>query len=1217
MVTAHLWGHDPAPFTRQHRPEDTRNSAAFDAGLKEARSVPKDISEPKLRGPPPSLRPRVARKAHEPSPAKVEGEPVSTIDWSDPEAVRHFLIELHDKEPKTAVANEIFRNGIINPRALEGFTRDFAKELKSLPPGADRDALAPLIAKLEGLPGRLYQDCVGLAAKTPGEPLDPALAIEHLADLFDDMLLACNQAKKNASTEDGKALIGWLAAMMLASKRMARTNSIIPLIELAGVEGFAALKKTAHQHGIPRSGHSVTYGDNVGVQGGVGLTKGNSGIFNISALLPVGLQRTISWSRDKDGDLNRYKLTGFKAGLKASFGVFAAVSASLGFSVLAEWGRYLESSMDAPGMAVAASQYSVFQGPIGNLFSHRANRGARERHEATRSFKSFWRLFFSGHRDPLPNKLPYFMNAEKMGKGVSRVGIHQAGSQVGAYLDAARGGHHHTNAIDRMLRKYLPRNKDFERIAERQENPENALAALYLDNYNQRISGPDNVTDAKLKGDPRAWQQFTAAVNADLRFTPLSAEAVTGGTLKNVFNTRIAGNADLLGQLYIKKRSVRLSRTNRPIAEMMNIGYLKESDEGFKFLGRLWHDYGEAGTAPSGPRATHPALRLSKKFWPMFGQNKPHARYFDDARRRFYGDPAAMADHHFHVAAELRDGGDPVELMKQIDRNLDRLVETYKGFMSDVDDAMPGNFFSPEPALDRINQNIFGGDYPLDGTPEATLKIQADGVNSFSLALSDLALSIAAAKHEGSLREPNPEADKLGQALDARYKDVAKLLSSESFAMPRHDSRRRAVFRTAAASTKLTTYGEFDFALKFLNLGQMLANVNSAVLPVLPFQPQGQAEVTLFFERDVVKLHSDPGRVGTYWTHGMSAQTLHGLGVAKRFFQKLFGKGRNEIPPEDVDEDLLKEIKLHGFQSLINNNWFFNVTKVYHRLPDVARHSLVEKLETRTVYRGHTNSTSFPTPNLASAAMAHGIPAVLNITGGMSSGTQKVSSFKLGGDLQNALLHFTGQFSKLFIADPNGELDIAATAQAFAKDPMLLEALFSDEGAILDVLNQIIQFDPKRPFAPFVDIDWKTRNSFNPMAFYVDEDRMRVFRSSAAANHFSPGSGKIASAGPGKESAVLELFKQCRRLRRDEPELLARIRELFVQQADWTPKEQFDFFTKTKEGRHLFKTFYSLMSKLAEARVDLLNARGYPLLLNEPFLDSFPTTYSRAPVAAH
>jgi hypothetical protein len=163
----------------------------------------------------------------------------------------------------------------------------------------------------------------------------------------------------------------------------------------------------------------------------------------------------------------------------------------------------------------------------------------------------------------------------------------------------------------------------------------NALAALYLDNYNQRISGPDNVTDAKLKGDPRAWQQFTAAVNADLRFTPLSAEAVTGGTLKNVFNTRIAGNADLLGQLYIKKRSVRLSRTNRPIAEMMNIGYLKESDEGFKFLGRLWHDYGEAGTAPSGPRATHPALRLSKKFWPMFGQNKPHARYFDDARRRF------------------------------------------------------------------------------------------------------------------------------------------------------------------------------------------------------------------------------------------------------------------------------------------------------------------------------------------------------------------------------------------------------------------------------------------------------------------------------------------------------------------------------------------------------------------------------------------------------
>jgi hypothetical protein len=136
------------------------------------------------------------------------------------------------------------------------------------------------------------------------------------------------------------------------------------------------------------------------------------------------------------------------------------------------------------------------------------------------------------------------------------------------------------------------------------------------------------------------------------------------------------------------------------------------------------------------------------------------------------------------------------------------------------------------------------------------------------------------------------------------------------------------------------------------------------------------------------------------------------------------------------------------------------------------------------------------------------------------------------------------------------------------------------------------------------------------MAFYVDEDRMRVFRSSAVANHFSPGSGEIASAGPAKESAVLELFKQCRRLRRDRPELLARIRELFRQQKDWTPKERFDFFTKTKEGRHLFKTFYSLMTKLAEARIALLNARGYPLLLNEPFLESFPNTYSRSAVAA-
>jgi hypothetical protein len=40
------------------------------------------------------------------------------------------------------------------------------------------------------------------------------------------------------------------------------------------------------------------------------------------------------------------------------------------------------------------------------------------------------------------------------------------------------------------------------------------------------------------------------------------------------------------------------------------------------------------------------------------------------------------------------------------------------------------------------------------------------------------------------------------------------------------------------------------------------------------------------------------------------------------------------------------------------------------------------------------------------------------------------------------------------------------------------------------------------------------------------------------------------------------------------------------------------------------------MTKLAEARIALLNARGYPLLLNEPFLESFPNTYSRSAVAA-
>ncbi len=136
------------------------------------------------------------------------------------------------------------------------------------------------------------------------------------------------------------------------------------------------------------------------------------------------------------------------------------------------------------------------------------------------------------------------------------------------------------------------------------------------------------------------------------------------------------------------------------------------------------------------------------------------------------------------------------------------------------------------------------------------------------------------------------------------------------------------------------------------------------------------------------------------------------------------------------------------------------------------------------------------------------------------------------------------------------------------------------------------------------------------MAFYVDEKRMRVFQSSADANHFSAGSGKIASAGPDKESAVLELFKACERLRRDEPELLPRIRELFIQQKDWTPEQQFDFLTKHKEGRHLLRIYHSSMVKLAEARADLVNARGYPLLLNKALFDSFPGTSEPAVMAA-
>jgi hypothetical protein len=1126
------------------------------------------------------------------------------------------LIGIAEQKREVLVPDEVIHDGIINPRALEEFTRDFAKELKSLPPGAERDALAPLIKELESLPSRLYEDCAGIAAKTPGVPLDPALVIEHFADLCDGMLRSCNQVKKNAPTDTAEALAGWLAGMMLALKRTSRTESTKLLVEQAGRKGFEALKRTAHKHGKPKCGHAVNYGNNIGAQGGFGFTPENSGFLTANILALIGGTRSTGTSCDKDGDLNDIRLSGVRGGGKLSLGIFGLLSTSVGVNILREWGTFTEGSMDAEGMALVASQYSVFQGPISRLFARQAYSGARRKREDIRSFKSFFRLLFSGHRDPLPNKLPYFMHDEKMGKGVSRRPIHEAASQVGAHLDGPRGGHRRTDAIDRIMRKHFPRIQDFQRIAEQRENPEKALAALYPDNWNQRVSGPDTVTE-KLKGSKETWRQTTVTANANARVSPLSAESITGGVLKTDFNTPVSMQADLSATAYFRFRELRASRLNRPPAEMMNIGYLKEGDKAFAFMGKVWQTYGRSGTAPSGSRAAHPALRLANDFSLSFGQNKSHPLHFDDARRSFYGDPAAMSDHHFKVASALAHGGDPVALMKEIDRKLDDLVEAHSAFMRDVDETMPGSFFSPEAALNRINKNIFKGDYPLDGTPEAIRKIQADGVNSFALALQNLMLSHSAAKYELFCRgNRDPAADKLGQAVDERYSDIAKILSRDTIAMRRSDARRRSVFRTAASSTKATAYTEFDAQLNLLDVAQTIANLDSPALPVLPFESSGQLGVNFHAERDHVKYHSDPGRVGDYKTVGVLAQLLHAPGLLKRAIAALLGKKPQKIAAGSVDERFWHEIKHHGLQSIVNNNEFRQWDRAYHRLPAVAGHRLTWKQETTTLYGGHNNSSSIATPNLLAALAAKGIPAVFNLTAGVSSATQKVIRFKLGGDLQNRLLHMIGQYEKLFVAHPDGKLDIAATAAAFNKDPKLRDAMFSDEGAFFDVLNQMIQFDPKDPFAPFIDIDGKTRKTANPMAFYVDEERMRVFRSSAKANHFSAGSGKIASAGPDKESAVLELFQECERLRREEPDLLPRIRELFLQQKDWTPEQQFDFLTKDHEGRHLLRIFHSSMGKLAEARIDLLNAHGYPLLLNKPFFGSFKGTSTRAATVA-
>jgi hypothetical protein len=1215
MVTARVGEHEIAPLLRQEEARESRNLAAFNARPEEGDAAPSGVFKARHRDPPSSSGKSTTPKARKSHSGARERQQTPKIEWSDPKAIRGYLISIANEKRDALLPDEVIREGVINPRALEAFTRDFAKELKSLPPGAERDALAPLITELETLPDRLYQGCVGIAAKTPGAPLEPALAVEHLADLFDGMLLSCNQVKKNAPTENAEALSGWLAGMMLALKRTTRTESTKPLIELAGREGFAALKRTAHQHRDPRSGHSVSYGKNVGIQGGFGFTPENSGFFTATILGVLGLTGSTSTSRDKDGDLNDIRLTGVKGGVKGSFGILGLLSTSLGFTAAHEAGTFSEGSMDDDGMALVATQYSVFQGPIGRLFGRQANAGARERHEGFRKAKSFAKLLLSGHRDPLPSKLPFFMHDPKMEKGVSRRGIHEAASQVGAHLDAPGGTHRRSDAIDRIMRKHFPRIQDLQGIAEQQENPEKALGALYPENWNRKVSAPDTVTNRKMKGSRATWNQTTLTANGNARLSPFSAEHITGGVVTADFNTPISMHADLSATGYLRYRRLLASRLNRPAAEMMNIGYLREGDKAFAFMGKVWQTYGQSGTAPSGPRAAHPVLRLANDFSLSFGQNETHPPQFDEARRSFYGDPAAMSEQHRKVASALAHGGDPVALMKEIDHKLDGLVKAHGAFMRDVDETMPGSFFSPEAALNRINRNIFKGDYPLDGTPEATRKIQADGVNSFAFALQNLMLSHSAAKYELFCRgNRDPAADKLGQAVDDRYNDIAKILSRETIAMRRSDARRRSVFRTRAASTKATAYGELDAQLNLFDVAQTMANLESTALPVLPFESSGQLGVNFHVQRDRVKHHSDPGRVGDFKTVGMLGQSIHAPGLIKRAIEHLRGKKPMKIEASSVDEKFWHEIKHHGLQSILNNNEFRQLDRVYHRLPRVAGHRLVEKRETTTLYGGHNNSSSIATPNVAALLAAKGIPAVFNVSAGVSSGTQKLMHFKLGGDLQNQLLHMIGQYQKLFVAEPNGKLDIAATVQAFEEDPTLKNALFSDEGALFDALNQIIQFDPKDPFAPFVDVDGKTRKDANPMAFYVDEKRMSVFKSSAKATHFSAGSGKIASAGPDKESPVLELFKECERLRREEPELLPRIRDLFIQQKNWTPDQQFEFLTKNKEGRHLLRIYHSSMSKLAEARIDLLNAHGYPLLLNEALFDSFPGT--SAPAAA-
>jgi hypothetical protein len=649
---------------------------------------------------------------------------------------------------------------------------------------------------------------------------------------------------------------------------------------------------------------------------------------------------------------------------------------------------------------------------------------------------------------------------------------------------------------------------------------------------------------------------------------------------------------------------------------MLNLNYLKEAYVAFAFMGEIWQTYGRSGTAPSGPRAAHPVLRLANAFSPRFGQNKTYPPYSDSARRKFFGDPRALSEHHLKAINTLAHGGDPVVLMKEIDHKFDGLVKAHRAFMRDVDETMPGTFVSPEAALNRINRKIFLGDYPLDGSIEATQNIQADGTHSFEVALQNLALFLAAAKYELSRRHNrDPAADKLAQALDERYNDIAKMMSNEPIAMRRSDARRRSIFRTAAPSTKVTTNAEFDATVNVADVAQTLSNLSNSNLPLLPFEGSGQVGVTISAQRDRVEKHSDPGRKGKFYTYSATIQGPHAGGILKRGVKNLLGRKPKKIAAKDVDEKCWHELQFSGLQSILNNNEFRTIVRVRHRLPDVGGHRLVMKDETKTTYGGHKNNSSIGTPNVVAPLAAKGIPAVLNFNAGVSSSTQKVLKQKLCGDLQNLLLHMAGQYAYLFKYASDGELDIAATAEAFREVPILKGALFSDERAILDVLNQIIQFDPKDPFATFIDVDGKRRSSANPMAFYVEEEKMRLFKSSARANHFSAGSGKTASAGPDKESPVLELFKECERLRREDPDLLPRIREIFIQQKNWTPEQQLDFFTKDKEGRKLFRLFNSLISKLAEARLDMLNAHGYRLLVNEPLFKSFPGT--APPAAVH